>query len=214
MSASDSGRDQTQAAQTEHGQATGEEKKRGFPVLVLLPLVVFAALAGLFLFQLLLGDDPQAIPSALIDKPAPQFDLAAVEGLNRGGTEVPGFSSADLEGKVSVVNIFASWCVPCRQEHPLLEDLAKVDGIQLLGINYKDKPENARRFLGSLGNPYSRIGADNNGRTAIEWGVYGVPETFVVDRNGVIRYKFIGPLSPESYRNEFLPQLRKIIAAG
>lgn len=188
--------------------------KRGFPVLVLLPLVVFAALAGLFLFQLTLGNDPQKIPSALLNKPAPDFTLATVPGLLKDAAPVPGFSRADLLGKVSVVNIFASWCVPCRQEHPLLEELSTVEGIQLLGINYKDKPENARRFLGSLGNPYSRIGADDAGRAAIEWGVYGVPETFIVDARGMIRYKFIGPLSPQSYRDDFLPELRKIQQGG
>jgi len=196
---------------------TGKETKppkRGFPVLILLPLVVFAALAGLFLFQLFVGNDPQKIPSALIDKPAPDFALEAVPGLLKDGTPVPGFSREDLLGKVSVVNVFASWCVPCRQEHPLLEDLSKVEGIQLLGINYKDKPENARRFLGSLGNPYARIGADGTGRTAIEWGVYGVPETFVIDATGTIRYKFIGPLGPASYQEVFLPELRKILNNG
>ena len=196
------------------GNADASPGKRGFPVLVLLPLVVFMALAGLFMFQLLLGNDPQKIPSALIDKPAPEFSLAAVEGITRDGSPVPGFSGKDLLGKVSVVNVFASWCIPCRDEHPLLEDLAGVEGIQLLGINYKDKPENARRFLGSLGNPYDRIGADTAGRAAIEWGVYGVPETFVIDKQGIIRYKFIGPLSPASYREVFLPELGKIIAAN
>jgi len=188
--------------------------KRGFPVLVLLPLVVFAALAALFLFQLTLGGDPQKIPSALINKPAPEFDLPPVEGLTENGAPMPGFARADLSGKVSVVNIWASWCVPCRQEHPLLEELAKVDGIQLVGINYKDKPENARRFLGSLGNPYDRIGADTVGRTAIEWGVYGVPETFIIDETGMIRYKFIGPLGPTSYKETFLPELNKVLAGG
>lgn len=188
--------------------------KRGFPVLVLLPLVVFAALAALFLFQLTLGGDPQKIPSALINKPAPEFDLPPVEDLVENGKPMPGFARSDLAGKVSVVNIFASWCVPCRQEHPLLEELAKVEGIELVGINYKDKPENARRFLGSLGNPYDRIGADTIGRTAIEWGVYGVPETFIVDDKGMIRYKFIGPLSPSSYQETFLPELRKVMAGG
>ncbi|MEL7525342.1 MAG: DsbE family thiol:disulfide interchange protein [Pseudomonadota bacterium] len=195
-------------------KSDGAPAKRGFPVLVLLPLVVFMALASLFMFQLLMGNDPQKIPSALIDKPAPEFALSAVDGITRDGTPVPGFSREDLLGEVSVVNVFASWCVPCRDEHPLLEDLAKVEGIQLLGINYKDKPENARRFLGSLGNPYDRIGADVAGRTAIEWGVYGVPETFVIDKEGTIRYKFIGPLSPASYQEVFLPELSKIIAAN
>ncbi len=192
----------------------GPNQKRGFPILVLLPLIVFMALAGLFMFQLLLGNDPQAIPSALINKPAPDVTLSAVEGLSKDGTAVPGFSRDDLIGKISVVNVFASWCGPCRDEHPLLERLAKVEGIQLIGINYKDKPENARRFLGSLGNPYDRIGADAAGRTAIDWGVYGVPETFVVDGEGTIRYKFIGPLGPLSYEQVFLPELQKIIASG
>ncbi len=188
--------------------------RRRFPVLILLPLVVFAGLAGLFLFQLTLGHDPKEIPSALIDKPAPEFSLPALEGLTKNGTPVPGLAREDLLGKVSVVNIFASWCVPCRQEHPLLEELAKVDGIQLVAINYKDKPENARRFLGSLGNPYQRIGVDAAGRAAIEWGVYGVPETFIIDEKGTIRYKFIGPLNPASYRDTFLPQLEKVKNGG
>lgn len=200
----------TEATQAKPQETTPE--KRRFPVLVLLPLVVFAALAALFLFQLTLGGDPQKIPSALINKPAPEFDLPPVENLLADGTQVPGFAHADLAGKISVVNVFASWCVPCRQEHPLLEDLARVDGIQLIGINYKDKPENARRFLGSLGNPYDRIGADAAGRTAIEWGVYGVPETFIVDAKGMIRYKFIGPLSPSTYTEVFLPELKKVMA--
>lgn len=191
-----------------------EPQKRGFPVLVLLPLVIFAALAGLFLFQLLAGGDPSKIPSALINKPAPEFNLPPVEDLTANGAPMPGFSRDDLIGKVSVVNIFSSWCGPCRQEHPLLEELAKLDGFQLIGINYKDKPENARRFLGSLGNPYDRIGVDNSGRTAIDWGVYGVPETFIVDGTGTIRYKFIGPLDPKSYETGFLPELRKIINEG
>lgn len=195
----------------EQENATAPGKRR-FPVLVLLPLVVFAGLAGLFLFQLTLGDDPSKIPSALINKPAPEFILPPVDGLSENGTPMPGFARENLIGQVSVVNIFASWCGPCRQEHPLLEDLAELDGFQMIGINYKDKPENARRFLGSLGNPYDRVGADANGRAAIDWGVYGVPETFIVDRAGTIRYKFIGPLDPESYRTAFLPELNKIIA--
>jgi cytochrome c biogenesis protein CcmG/thiol:disulfide interchange protein DsbE len=189
---------------------TETPQKRRIPVLVLLPVVVFAALAALFLFQLTLGEDPHTIPSALIGKKAPETDLPPVAGLTNNGTPVPGVSTADLMGKVSVVNVFASWCVPCRQEHPLLEELATVDGIQLIGINYKDKPENARRFLGSLGNPYDRIGADEKGRVSIDWGVYGVPETYIVDGQGVIRYKFIGPLTPKAYLDVFLPELEKV----
>lgn len=194
-------------------EQTETPQKRRLPVLVLLPLAIFAALAALFLFDLTSGKNPSEIPSALIGKKAPETDLPGVAELQRDGEIVPGFATKDLLGKVSVVNVFASWCVPCRQEHPMLEELAKVEGIQLIGINYKDKPENARRFLGSLGNPYARIGADENGRASINWGVYGVPETYIVDREGMIRYKFIGPLSPASYSNVFMPQLEKIKAA-
>ncbi len=185
---------------------TNASKRKKIPILALMPLVVFALLATLFLAQLLSGDDASEVPSALLNKPAPQFSLEPVEGL-----DVPGLTTDDLKGRVSVVNVFASWCVPCRQEHPLLERLAQNRRIQLFGINYKDKPENARRFLGTLGNPYARIGADSAGRAAIDWGVYGVPETFIVDAEGIIRYKFIGPLSPETYANIFLPKLEKIL---
>lgn len=186
-------------------------EKRRIPVLVLLPVVIFAALAALFLFQLTSGSDPSQIPSALINKKVPETDLPPVEGLELDGKPMLGFATSDLIGKVSVVNIFASWCGPCRAEHPLLEELAKVEGIQLIGVNYKDTPENARRFLGSLGNPYDRVGADRRGRVSIDWGVYGVPETFIVDREGLIRYKFIGPLSEESYTDKFLPELDKVL---
>uniref|UniRef100_UPI003BAB5A78 DsbE family thiol:disulfide interchange protein n=1 Tax=Stappia sp. TaxID=1870903 RepID=UPI003BAB5A78 len=187
--------------------------RRGLPVMALLPLVVFSLLAVLFLFQLVSGKDTSEVPSALIGKPAPEFTLPPVPELTRDGAAVPGVSRADLLGKVSVVNVFASWCAPCRQEHPLLEELARSGKAQMVGINYKDKPENARRFLGSLGNPYDLVGADDKGRAAIDWGVYGVPETFIVDAAGTIRYKFIGPLSPESYQDVFLPQLQKVLDA-
>ncbi|NBN65494.1 DsbE family thiol:disulfide interchange protein [Microvirga tunisiensis] len=199
------------SADTETGPDPAKPRRR-LPLFALLPLLIFAALAGLFLFQLVLGRDPATLPSALLDKPAPEMALAPVEGLTRDGQPVPGFSGADLKGGVTVVNVFASWCVPCRQEHPLLEELGKDERVRLIGINYKDKPENARRFLGSLGNPYDRIGADDTGRAAIEWGVYGVPETYILDSAGIIRFKYIGPLSPESYRDVFLPQLERVFA--
>ncbi len=199
--------------QSEETTPTGTSKRR-LPVLVLLPVFVFGALAALFLFQLTLGNDPSTIPSALIGKPAPETDLPGVPELARDGTAVPGFNREDSLGKVTVVNVFASWCVPCRQEHPFLEDLARRDGFQMFGINYKDKPENARRFLGSLGNPYDRVGADDQGRAAIEWGVYGVPETFIVGRDGLIAYKFIGPLGPDSYETRFLPELNKVLSGS
>lgn len=175
--------------------------KRRLPVLVLLPLFLFVALAALFLVQLTIGRDPSVIPSALLDKPAPATDLPPIEGFSDNGTPVPGFSNADFEGNLTVVNVFASWCVPCRQEHPFLEELSRRPDIQMIAINYKDPAENARRFLSSFGNPFDRIGADEKGRMGIEWGVTGVPETFLVDPDGVIRYKLFGPLTPANYED-------------
>lgn len=191
-----------------------EQPRRRIPVLVLLPLIVFGGLAVLFFVQLQSGKDVSQIPSALIDKPVPEFSLPALDGLAKDGSPVPGLATADLTGRVTVVNIWASWCAPCRAEHPLLMELARDERIVLAGINYKDKAENARRFLGSLGNPYSRVGVDEKGRAAIDWGVYGVPETFIVGAGGRIRYKFIGPLTPESYRDVFLPKLEEALAAA
>jgi cytochrome c biogenesis protein CcmG/thiol:disulfide interchange protein DsbE len=171
--------------------------------LVLIPVVVFAALAALF-WRGLYGE-PSKIPSALINKPVPDFTLAAVPGL-----PVPGLSAGDLRsGKVTVVNVWASWCAPCRIEHPLLTELAKRPDITLAGINYKDEPENAVRFLMTLGQPFAAVGMDYNGRAAVNWGVYGVPETFVVDGEGVIRYKHIGPLTPEAIAGKLSAEIEK-----
>jgi cytochrome c biogenesis protein CcmG/thiol:disulfide interchange protein DsbE len=166
-------------------------------LLYLLPALVFLALAILFFVQLFAGD-PSRVPSALIGRPVPAFALAPLEGLHADGKPVPGLSSEDLKGRVTVVNVWASWCAPCRQEHPLLVELAKDPSIRVVGINYKDNPENARRFLGALGNPFAAVGTDPNGRAAIDWGVYGVPETFVIGPDGRIRHKHIGPLTAEA----------------
>lgn len=175
----------------------------------LIPLIIVAALAGLFFYALNAGD-PSRLPSALIGKPAPTFDLPAVEGIAQTGKETPGFASADLaKGEVSVVNVWASWCGPCIQEHPLLTGLKKDHDIRLLGINYKDAPSAALRFLGRLGNPYDALGADTTGRVAIDWGVYGVPETYVVDGKGDIVYKIVGPLTEDNIKNELLPAVSK-----
>jgi len=170
--------------------------------LVLLPLVLLAAL--LAVFALNMDRDPSLVRSVLIDKPAPQFSLAAVPG-----TGVEGFDTAALEGEVTVVNIFASWCIPCRDEHPLLEVLKQRAGVRLYGINQRDAAENAVGFLGELGNPYDRIGADSDNRVSIDWGVYGVPETFVVNARGVITYKHVGPITPQSLEKEVLPAVEK-----
>ena len=187
-------------------------KKRSTWV-ALLPLAIFVGLAAVFAVQLLSGRDVSAIPSALIGKPAPATDLPAVEGLLRDGVPVPGLNSDDFKtgpgGKLTLVNVWGSWCVPCRQEHPLLMEIAKDERVRVVGLNYKDQPENARRFLGDLGNPFAAVGADRAGRAAIEWGVYGVPETFLVDQDGKIVYKHVGPFTPESVRDDLMPAVAK-----
>ncbi|MVA96473.1 DsbE family thiol:disulfide interchange protein [Nitratireductor sp. CAU 1489] len=188
------------------GSVTPPRSSRRWMVFV--PLALFVALAGLFLLQLLSGRDGATIPSALIGAPAPETDLPPIEG-----TEMPGLSSKEFAGRVTVVNIWASWCAPCRQEHPLLMQLARDERITIAGLNYKDEAENARRFLGELGNPYAAVGADGTGRTAINWGVYGVPETFVVGRDGTIRFKHVGPLSPQSLTGDLMPAIEKALAA-
>jgi len=175
---------------------------------VLLPLLVFLGLAGLFLSQLLSGRDVSEIPSALIGLPAPQTNLPPLEGSN-----LPGLDSKAFAGKVTLVNVFASWCAPCREEHPVLLALSQDKRFTLAALNYKDQPENARRFLGDLGNPYQAIGVDPAGRAAIDWGVYGVPETFVIGRNGKIAYKHVGPLTPDSVKTLLLPQIETALAA-
>ena len=176
-------------------EATAAPRSR---LIFLLPGILFLMLAGLFLFQLVQGRNPAEVPSVLINKPAPLFSLAPLEGLTADGKPVPGFSHEDLKGRVTVVNVWASWCGPCRQEHPLLVDLAGDPSVRLVGINQRDNPDNARRFLGALGNPYAAVGVDPNGRASIDWGVYGVPETFIVGPDGTIRHKQIGPLSPDT----------------
>jgi cytochrome c biogenesis protein CcmG, thiol:disulfide interchange protein DsbE len=166
-------------------------------LMMALPLIAFAALAALLWFRLGSGD-PSRIPSALIGRPAPQTILPALEGLVRNGTPVPGLDPSVFKGRVSVVNVWASWCVPCHDEAPLLTELGHDSRLQIVGINYKDSPDNARRFLGRYGNPFSIVGVDANGRASIEWGVYGVPETFVVGREGTIVYKLVGPITPDN----------------
>jgi len=173
-------------------QAASTSAPRRRSLLMALPLLVFAALAALFWLRL--GDgDPSRIPSALIGHEAPQIALPALAGLNDEGKEVPGLDPAMFKGKVTLVNVWASWCIPCHDEAPLLTELGKDKRLQMVGINYKDTPDNARRFLGRYGNPFGVVGVDGNGRAGIEWGVYGVPETFVVGRDGTIAYKLVGP---------------------
>jgi len=181
--------------------------------LVALPLVIFLALAGLFLLRLY-GGDPSKIPSALIGRPAPLTALPALDGLVKDGAAVPGLDPAMFKGKVSVVNVWASWCVPCHDEAPLLTELGTDKRFQIIGINYKDAPDNARRFLGRYGNPFRIVGVDGNGRASIEWGVYGVPETFVVGREGTIVYKLVGPVTPDNVNSVLKAEIEKALQAG
>ncbi|HLH97708.1 MAG TPA: DsbE family thiol:disulfide interchange protein [Xanthobacteraceae bacterium] len=182
-------------------------------MLVLIPLLMFLGLAAIFVIGLKSGD-PSLVPSALIGHPAPQTALPPVAGLARDGAPVPGLDPAAFQGAITVVNVWASWCVPCHDEAPLLVRLAQDKRIRVVGINYKDQPDNARRFLGRYGDPYAANGADENGRAAIEWGVYGVPETFVVGRDAHIAYKLIGPITQDNLDTVLKPEIEKAIAAN
>ena len=172
-------------------------------LLYLLPLILFVVLAGYFVLALRPDRDPSELPSAMIGRPMPEFDLPAL------GTS-PALTSHDLLGQVVLVNFFASWCVACRAEHPILMGLTQSDHVALYGIAYKDKPEAAQKFLDDFGNPYARIGLDQPGRTGIDFGVYGVPETYVVDKQGVIRLRHVGPINAEILEREILPLIRRL----
>ena len=179
----------------------------GRRILFLLPVLGFLTLAGVIAFFMLSGRDPRLLPSTLINKPAPQFSLPAIAGWAKAP---PGLATKDLKGKVTVVNFFASWCVPCRAEHPQITALSSDKDIRVFGINYKDKSGAATAWLQRYGNPYARIGADLNGRVAIDYGVYGMPETFILGRNGRIRFKHVGPILPQHLREIILPVIREL----
>lgn len=184
-----------------------QKPRRG--LIVLLPLAIFLTLAGVFLTQLLSGRDISAVPSALLGEPAPKTGLPPLEGIS-----LPGIDTEQFADKVTLLNVFASWCAPCREEHPVLMALAQDDRFRIVGLNYKDKPENARRFLGDLGNPYDAVGTDEAGRSAIDWGVYGVPETFLIGKDGKIAFKHVGPLTVQSVQATLLPQIEKALGAA
>lgn len=178
------------------------------PRALIWPLAIFAVLAAIFAFALRMGD-PSRLPSALIGKAVPAIALQGLEGLTDAGRAIGGFTGADLaKGEVSVVNFWASWCLPCVQEHPVLVALRERTGVRVFGVNYKDQAAAARRFLGRYGNPYSAVGVDGNGRAAIEWGVYGMPETFVVNGRGEIAYKHVGPITPDVLEAKIIPAIR------
>lgn len=175
-------------------------------LIYLAPILVFLSVSLMLGLGLTLN--PREVPSALIGRPVPDFSLPPVQG------RILGLSSADLKGEVSLVNVFASWCVACRQEHPLFTQLATAKAMPIHGLNYKDAPADAAKWLDTLGDPYTRTGADRDGRVAIEWGVYGVPETFVVDADGQIAHKHIGPLTHKDLDETILPLLERLRGAG
>ncbi len=174
-----------------------------------IPLLVFLCISGVFLYALT-ALKPSSLNSALIGKDVPVFTLQPIQGFEEGAG-VPGFSQEELkQGKVSVVNVWASWCEPCKEEHKHLVTLTKATKAPLFGINQKDLSVNARRFLKVHGNPYNYIGADTNGRASISWGVYGIPETFIVDRQGKIAYRHVGPIDPRIINEELIPLITKL----
>lgn len=193
---------------TEPALASPNRKRSRAPsrIKYLTPVAVFLALGVALAWGL--TRNPREIPSALIGKPVPEFVLPPVQGRTLG------LSSDNLEGEVSLVNVFASWCTACREEHPLFMQLKKQGVVPIHGLNYKDRPADAARWLDMLGDPYTRTGADRDGRVAIDWGVYGVPETFVVSRDGRIAYKHIGAVTPEALRTKILPLVESLRRDG
>jgi len=166
------------------------------------PLILFAVVAAYFAIGL--TKNASILPSALIDKPVPTFDLPPLKDTK------PGLATADLKDDVVLVNMFASWCVPCRAEHPLLMQLARDKIVPIIGLNWKDRKSDAIAWLDELGDPYARIGHDPSGRTGIDWGVYGVPETYLIDRDGRVRFKYVGPMFPETFAEKILPLIKDL----
>lgn len=180
-----------------------------------LPLLIFAVLALIFWSQLNSGRDVSEIPSALIGTKAPMLAMPPLEGAaTPSGEPMPALDDTAVKGKLTLVNVWASWCVPCRQEHPIILELSKDPRLTVVGINYKDRNENALRFLGELGNPFSAIGVDPNGKAAIDWGVYGIPESYLVDASGTIVYKRVGPFDEKSLKEGLFPAIEKAMAGS
>lgn len=183
-----------------------ERKGRWRVLYFLLPLAAFAAIAAFLGIGLTLN--PREVPSPLIGRTVPEFDLPPVQGRSLG------LSSRDLKGQVQIVNVFASWCAPCRQEHPLLLEMQRAGLAPIHGLNYKDAPDEASRWLDRLGDPYKRTGADLEGKASIDWGVYGVPETFIIDKDGRVAFKHVGPLTPEVVTQKIRPLITRLNAPG
>ncbi len=200
--ADSTGEDDMNAETTLGLQTPATTGRRAARLRYLFPIAAFVALVMAFAWAL--NRDPRTIPSALIDKPVPQFSLPPVQG------RALGLSDLDLVGEVSLVNVFASWCVACREEHPLFMRLKAAGTVPIHGLDYKDPPDAAAKWLDTLGDPYTRTGADRNGRVAIDWGVYGVPETFVIAKDGRIAHKHIGPITPQALDDTILPLIRRL----
>ena len=182
-------------------------------LLASIPLLLFVLLAAIFFKQLKFGGNASDLPSVLIDKPAPAFPQDPLAGLNRAAIAVPAISQKLTENKVTLVNVWASWCVPCRQEHPVISKLAaERSDVLLVGINYKDKTPNALRFLGKLGNPYAAVSIDPSGAASIDWGVYGIPETYILNKKGTIIHKHVGPISERMLNEKLIPIINKALA--
>ena len=194
------------SAQTQETRQRAVPRLRARRTALLLPLLLFGGIVIFLAIGLRL--DPREVPSPLIGKPVPAFSLPPVRG------RLLGLASSDLKGEVSLVNVFASWCVACRAEHPLLMRIQREGIVPVHGLNYKDRPDDAARWLDEMQDPYTRTGADLDGRVAIDWGVYGVPETFVIDRDGRIAYKHIGPISPSAWNQTLLPLIRRLQEAS
>ncbi|MDO9416573.1 DsbE family thiol:disulfide interchange protein [Pararhizobium sp.] len=194
------------------GEQVPASRLRG--LMVALPLILFATLAFIFWTQLHSGKDISEIPSALIGTKAPLLDLPALDGAVRNGLPVPALKDVAIKGKLTLVNVWASWCVPCRQEHPLILQLSKDPRLTVVGINYKDQNANALGFLGQLGNPFSAIGTDPRGKAAIDWGVYGIPESYLVGADGTILYKRVGPFDERSLKEGLYPAIEKATGTG
>lgn len=195
-------------------QATKQKPKQRIWTSIL-PLFVFLGIAGAS-YSLLSkeGRDVSALPSALLDKPAPSLGVPELIGLSKNNAQIPGMTQDMFKGKISVVNVFASWCVPCRQEHPQIVKLGNDARLQIVGINHKDGNKNALGFLSELGNPYDVVGVDRSGRASIEWGVYGVPETFIVNHEGRIIYKHVGPVSSRALQERLMPIIEDAIKSA
>ena len=163
--------------------------------LFVIPFVVFFLIISVFLYLLLIERNPSELPSVLINKKAPNFKTTSLFDENLI------VSNKEFTDEITLVNFFATWCLPCKEEHPFIKKLSSEPGIKVIGINYKDENNKAKKWLKELGNPYTKVGIDKNGSIGIDWGLYGIPETYVVDKNGIIKYKYIGPITKKNIKN-------------